>query len=120
MIRVENKRTYRGAGVYIGRPSLLGNPFEIGVHGEREDVIRFYRQWLWERILDQGEVCDLKQKLAQSATHASNPRTPNYASTQGLTGLIFFLRANFCFHPTPSLSELTHRLQEGRVILAGH
>jgi len=51
MIRIENKRTYRGAGVYIGRPGLLGNPFEIGVHGDREDVIRLYRQWLWGRIM---------------------------------------------------------------------
>ncbi len=27
MIRIENKKYYRGGGVYIGRPSLLGNPF---------------------------------------------------------------------------------------------
>jgi hypothetical protein len=26
MIRIENRRTYRGEGIYIGRPSLLGNP----------------------------------------------------------------------------------------------
>lgn len=25
--------------VYIGRPSKFGNPFEIGKHGTREDVI---------------------------------------------------------------------------------
>ena len=67
MIRVENKRTYCGAGVYIGRPSLLGNPFEIGVHVEREDVIRFYRQWLWERILEQGEVYAELKRLARLA-----------------------------------------------------
>src|SRR5215470_15035865 len=30
-------------------------------------------------------VCDLKQKMAQCATHASNPRTPNYASSEGLS-----------------------------------
>jgi hypothetical protein len=38
MITIENKKTYRGEGIYIGRPSLLGNPFEIGVHGERGNV----------------------------------------------------------------------------------
>jgi hypothetical protein len=27
-------------------------------------------------------VCDLKQKMAQSATHASNLRTPTYASSE--------------------------------------
>ena len=49
MIRIENKRTYGAEGIYVGRPSLFGNPFKIGVHGEREDVIRFYRQWLCDR-----------------------------------------------------------------------
>lgn len=64
MIRVENKRTYRGAGIYIGRPSLLGNPFEIGVHGERADVIGLYRRWLWDRVLEQGEVYAELKRLA--------------------------------------------------------
>jgi len=67
MIRVENKRTYRGAGVYIGRPSLLGNPFEIGVHGERANVISFYRRWLWDRITEQGEVYAELKRLAKLA-----------------------------------------------------
>lgn len=30
---------------YIGRPSVLGNPFIIGKHGTREQVIEMYRQW---------------------------------------------------------------------------
>jgi uncharacterized protein DUF4326 len=67
MIRIENKRTYRGAGVYIGRPRLLGNPFESGVHGDREDVIRFYRQWLWDRIMEQGDVYVELKRLAKLA-----------------------------------------------------
>ena len=81
MIRIENKKTYRGEGVYIGRPSLIGNPYRIGAHGTREQVIARYREWLWEQIKQQNKVCDLKQKMAQSATLASNPQTPNYAST---------------------------------------
>jgi len=32
--------------VYIGRPSKWGNPFVIGVDGDREDVIRKYREWI--------------------------------------------------------------------------
>lgn len=43
MIRIENRKTYRGDGVYIGRPSLLGNPFKLGEHGTREKVIACYR-----------------------------------------------------------------------------
>jgi uncharacterized Zn finger protein (UPF0148 family) len=32
--------------VYIGRPSKWGNPFKIGEHGNREEVIRKFREWL--------------------------------------------------------------------------
>lgn len=37
---------------YIGRGSKWGNPFRIGVHGTREQVIDRYEQWL----LDQPEL----------------------------------------------------------------
>lgn len=32
--------------VFIGRPSKWGNPYIIGKHGTREQVIAAYRQWL--------------------------------------------------------------------------
>lgn len=32
--------------VYIGRPSIWGNPFEIGKDGTREEVIAKYRAWV--------------------------------------------------------------------------
>lgn len=32
--------------VYIGRPGKWGNPFKIGPHGSREDVIRKYKEWI--------------------------------------------------------------------------
>src|SRR5262245_58764119 len=56
MITVVNKRHHRGGGVYIGRPSLLGNPFRIGEHGTREEVIAKYRVWLWRQIQRRGSV----------------------------------------------------------------
>lgn len=43
-----NKYTHgvpKGA-VYIGRPSKWGNPFVIGKHGNREDVIARFRAWI--------------------------------------------------------------------------
>ena len=44
---VDNKRTYRGAsGVYIGRGSDWGNPFRIGVDGDRAAVIAKHERWL--------------------------------------------------------------------------
>lgn len=32
--------------VYIGRPTKWGNPFLIGKDGDREEVVRKYREWL--------------------------------------------------------------------------
>ena len=56
MIHIENLRTYCGEGVYIGRPSPLGNPFKIGKHGTRNDVIAAYRVWLWKQIHARNDV----------------------------------------------------------------
>ena len=40
--------------VYIGRGSKWGNPFKIGIDGDREEVIEKYRQWILgePRLLD--------------------------------------------------------------------
>lgn len=35
--------------VYIGRPSKWGNPFVIGFHGTREEVITRYKAWIQGR-----------------------------------------------------------------------
>jgi hypothetical protein len=67
MIRIENKKTYRGEGVYIGRPSPLGNPFKIGEHGSRHEVIAAYRIWLWRQIELRGDVYRELQRLADIA-----------------------------------------------------
>lgn len=32
--------------VYIGRPSMWGNPFSIGKDGTRADVVEKYRAWI--------------------------------------------------------------------------
>ena len=32
--------------VYIGRPSIWGNPFVIGVDGDRDRVIRLYEEYV--------------------------------------------------------------------------
>lgn len=45
---VLNKKTDKipADAVYVGRPSKWGNPFKIGVDGNREEVISEYKQWL--------------------------------------------------------------------------
>jgi Domain of unknown function (DUF4326) len=67
MIRIENKKYYSGDGVYIGRPSILGNPFKIGKDGTREEVIQKYRVWLWEHIKRRDRIYRELERLAAIA-----------------------------------------------------
>ena len=55
-IQVVSKKIYKGEGIYIGRPSLLGNPFVIGKDGDRAEVIAKYRIWLWGQVKARGAV----------------------------------------------------------------
>lgn len=32
--------------VYVGRPSIWGNPFQCGRHGSRDEVIALFEAWL--------------------------------------------------------------------------
>lgn len=51
-IKVINKyKAKRGAyGIYIGRGSPLGNPYIIGKHGTRDEVIDKYETYLKEKV----------------------------------------------------------------------
>ena len=51
MCSVLNKRVHGtpDGAVYIGRPSVWGNPFVIGKDGDRETVIKKYEGWLLAR-----------------------------------------------------------------------
>lgn len=51
--------------VYVGRPGPLGNPFQIGLDGTREDVITKYRSWLWARMREPGspQLAELQRLL---------------------------------------------------------
>lgn len=55
-IYVVNRKTFKGDGVYVGRPSVLGNPFVIGKDGDRAEVIAKYRIWLWSQVKARGKV----------------------------------------------------------------
>jgi hypothetical protein len=70
MIHIENKKTYRGNGIYVGRKmpgipgSVLGNPFQIGRDGTRSQVIERYRRWLWEQIKLKNEAYAELRRIA--------------------------------------------------------
>lgn len=49
--------------VYIGRPSEWGNPFVIGPHGDRTEVIRKYEEYLRGRPDLMAKLPELKGKV---------------------------------------------------------
>jgi len=65
MIKIVNKRNYTGPGIYIGRPSPLGNPFVIGRDGDREEVIRKYREFLKIAIHNDDRIKAAFQRLEE-------------------------------------------------------
>jgi Domain of unknown function (DUF4326) len=44
--KVLNKAHGATNGIYVGRPSKFGNPFEIGKDGSRSQVIAKYEAWI--------------------------------------------------------------------------
>jgi len=70
-ITVLNKyKMHKGtAGIYIGRGSPLGNPFVIGKHGTRKEVIEAYRGYLKENIdNDTPSIINALNDLAEAAS----------------------------------------------------
>jgi hypothetical protein len=49
--------------VYVGRPSKWGNPFIIGKDGNREEVIKKYRDWLMKQPSLLNQLGELKGKV---------------------------------------------------------
>lgn len=59
---VTHVRQRRGQ-IYIGRPSIWGNPFKIGRDGTREEVIVKYEAWLKTQPDLMAKLPSLKGKL---------------------------------------------------------
>ncbi len=64
MTRVLNKRVdgMPPGAVYIGRPSIWGNPFVIGKDGSRNAVIAKYEAWLLSQSSLVTELAQLRGK----------------------------------------------------------
>jgi hypothetical protein len=46
--------------IYIGRPSIFGNPFSIGKDGNRKKVINLFRSYFYNRL---DYDIDFKEKI---------------------------------------------------------
>lgn len=66
MIRVG--RIGEPGAVNVGRPTALGNPFVIGIHGDRDAVCDQYERWFEEQIRNADTLVlgHLKSLLIQS------------------------------------------------------
>lgn len=49
--------------VYIGRPSKYGNPFHLGKHGSREEVLAKYEEWLRDTVEGQAVLTVARKEL---------------------------------------------------------
>ncbi len=65
MIRVVNKRDFKGEGIYIGRPSPLGNPFVIGRDGNRDEVIGKYSDYIRRELERNVKVRDEFNRIVE-------------------------------------------------------
>ena len=51
-MRILNRKTdaIPPDAIYVGRGTKFGNPFRIGPHATRAQVIERYHRWLWVKI----------------------------------------------------------------------
>ena len=83
-LKITIGRVGKSQGHYIGRSgkgasSALGNPFMINRDGDRAEVIRKYKQWLWQQVQVQNpSVMNELQELLKKAR-----------SSEGVTLLCF-------------------------------
>ena len=48
--RVFNRKDFPEGAIYIGRGSDWGNPYRIGIHGNRQEVIEKFRFYMGVRL----------------------------------------------------------------------
>ena len=67
MITIGNKR-HGARGVYVGRPSPPGNPFQMRSEADRATVIRAYERWLRAQLRDDESAASrAMRELAERA-----------------------------------------------------
>lgn len=49
--------------VFIGRPSVWGNPFKVGEDGTRAEVIEKYREWILKNPRLLGKLDEIRGKV---------------------------------------------------------
>ena len=60
-IRVEQCDVYIGRAGH-GQDGYFGNPFRLGVDGDREEVLVKYKRWFWNRV---NEDREFREKVSE-------------------------------------------------------
>lgn len=63
MTTVVNRKRTHVYDVYIGRPTIYGNPFRLGVDGDRTEVIAQFKTWFYA-----PEQAGLREVVRQTLT----------------------------------------------------
>lgn len=70
MITVANKTNYKNGGFYIGRPSILGNPFSYLPNSlaqfkvsSREEAVEKYRPYFYDQLASNKAFIDTIDQL---------------------------------------------------------
>lgn len=63
--KVGHKTTEGYTPVFIGRPSVLGNPFLMRGEQDREFVVQAYRKYLWDCKKENNDVWQEVERLAK-------------------------------------------------------
>lgn len=79
-ITIANRHRPGAAGsaphaIYCGRGTPLGNPYEIGTHGDRAQVLQRYREWLGRQIRVAGRSEAYGELLRLATLAATEPLT---------------------------------------------
>ena len=75
-----------GDVVRIDRRTRWGNPFLIGRHGSREEVIKRYRTWLWGKLRN-GEIQVAELAAAPALCRADSRASAGVSAWRGRTAV---------------------------------
>ena len=77
MITVIHKKNTKNidSEIYIGRPSPLGNPFVIGKDGDRNNVIKLYKEWLHNKVYVEENSAVLRELHIIAERERNNKNT---------------------------------------------
>lgn len=80
-VTVGNRRV-GDKGVYVGRPSVLGNPWVEGIHGTRREVIERFIETLFDDLMQHGPMYAELARLARLVKRGQDVRLVCWCSPQ--------------------------------------